>query len=196
MIKRLTDIILSTIALVLLIPFFIVISIIIICESRGGTFYRQTRIGKDRVPFSLIKFRTMRLDADKSGQLTVGVRDPRITRTGAFLRKYKLDELPQLINILKGNMSIIGPRPEVPKYIDMYDPCQLKVLNVRPGLSDYASLEYINENEILGKAEDPEKIYIEQIMPAKLELNLKYIDEQSFLTDLKIMWRTIVSILN
>ena len=133
----------------------------------------------------------MRPDSEKSGQLTVGMRDPRITGIGYFLRKYKLDELPQLLNILKGDMSIVGPRPEVPVYVELYDPCQLRVLKMRPGLTDYASLAYINENEILGKAADPEKTYIEQIMPAKLELNLKYIEEQSFRTDMKIIWKTI-----
>jgi lipopolysaccharide/colanic/teichoic acid biosynthesis glycosyltransferase len=130
-------------------------------------------------------------NAEKSGQLTVGTNDRRITRVGGFIRKYKLDEFPQLINIIKGDMSIVGPRPEVRKYVDLYNEEQLKVLSVRPGLTDYASLEYINENEILGKASDPEKVYIEEIMPAKLQLNLRYIQEQGLKTDLKIIFRTI-----
>jgi len=168
-----------------------VIAFFIKAGSPGGVFYSQIRVGRDKRQFKAFKFRTMRPDSEKSGQLTVGMRDPRITRTGYFLRKYKLDELPQLLNILKGDMSIVGPRPEVPKYVDMYDPCQLRVLNMRPGLTDYASLAYINENEILGQSDDPEKTYIEQIMPAKLELNMKYIEEQSFMTDIKIIWKTV-----
>lgn len=190
MIKRFTDISLAFLALVVLLPLFVLIALLIVCSSPGGVFYRQIRVGKDKNLFSLYKFRTMRPDSEKSGQLTVGMRDPRITGIGYFLRKYKLDELPQLLNILKGDMSIVGPRPEVPVYVELYDPCQLRVLKMRPGLTDYASLAYINENEILGKAADPEKTYIEQIMPAKLELNLKYIEEQSFRTDMTIIWRT------
>lgn len=191
MIKRFTDISLAFLALVVLLPLFVLIALLIVCSSPGGVFYSQIRVGKDKNLFSLYKFRTMRPDSEKSGQLTVGMRDPRITGIGYFLRKYKLDELPQLLNILKGDMSIVGPRPEVPVYVELYDPCQLRVLKMRPGLTDYASLAYINENEILGKAADPEKTYIEQIMPAKLELNLKYIEEQSFRTDMKIIWKTI-----
>ncbi len=195
MVKRGCDIVLSITALALLLPLLILIALLIASGSPGGVFYTQVRVGKDKRLFSLYKFRTMRPGSEKSGQLTVGMKDPRITRTGYFLRKYKLDELPQLLNILKGDMSIVGPRPEVPKYVEMYDPCQLRVLKTRPGLTDYASLAYINENEILGKAADPEKTYIEQIMPAKLELNLKYIDEQSIKTDFHIIWKTIKGII-
>lgn len=137
----------------------------------------------------------MRSNADKSGLLTVGGRDSRITKVGYYIRKYKVDELPQLINVLLGDMSLVGPRPEVRKYVDLYTADQLNVLNAKPGITDYASIEYSNENEILGKAADPEKVYIEEIMPAKLKLNLKYIEEQGILTDLKIIFRTVFKIL-
>jgi lipopolysaccharide/colanic/teichoic acid biosynthesis glycosyltransferase len=189
--KRLFDIISSLIVLSILLPFFIIISLVILFSSRGGIFYKQIRVGKNGREFYLYKFRSMVSGADKKGQLTVGMNDHRITRVGTFLRKYKLDEFPQLINIILGDMSVVGPRPEVPKYVRLYSPQQKKVLSVRPGLTDYASLEYINENEILGKAKDPERTYIEEIMPAKLALNMKYIDEKSFGTDLKIIFRTI-----
>ena len=137
----------------------------------------------------------MRTDSEKVGQITVGGRDPRITKFGYILRKFKLDEFPQLLNVIRGQMSIIGPRPEVRRYVDMYSKEQLKVLSVRPGLSDFASIEYINENELLGKSENPEKTYIEEIMPAKLKLNLKYIQQKSFSTDIKLIFKTIGKIL-
>ena len=133
----------------------------------------------------------MRPDSESAGQITIGGRDPRITKIGYFLRKFKLDELPQLFNIIGGSMSVVGPRPEVRKYVDMYTEEQLKILSIRPGLTDYASIEYIDENEILGKAEDPNEAYINEVMPAKLKLNQKYIDEQSLGTDLKIIFKTI-----
>ena len=137
----------------------------------------------------------MRPDSEKGSQITVGGRDPRITKIGYFLRKFKLDEFPQLLNVIKGDMSIIGPRPEVRRYVDMYSKEQLKVLSVRPGLSDFASIEYINENELLGKSKNPEKTYIQEIMPAKLQLNLKYIEQKSFSTDIKLIFKTIRKIL-
>lgn len=137
----------------------------------------------------------MRVNADKDGLLTVGDRDSRITRSGYFLRKYKLDELPQLFNIIKGEMSIVGPRPEVRKYVELYNEEQQKVLNVKPGLTDFASLEYINENELLATSNNPEQTYIETIMPAKLLLNKKYIGQISLLTDLKIIFRTMKKIM-
>lgn len=137
----------------------------------------------------------MRTDADKKGLLTVGGRDPRITRMGYYIRKYKIDELPQLLNVLRGDMSLVGPRPEVRKYVNLYNAQQMLVLSVLPGITDYASIEYSNENEILGKAADPEKTYIEEIMPAKLLLNLKYIAEKGLLTDIKIIFRTFLKIL-
>ena len=133
----------------------------------------------------------MKPDSDKKGLLTVGGRDPRVTGIGYFLRKYKLDELPQLINVLVGDMSLVGPRPEVRKYVDLYSKEQLHVLDVQPGITDYASIEYSNENELLAKSADPEKTYIEEVMPAKLKLNMKYIEEKSLRTDLKIIFRTI-----
>ncbi|MFZ5553771.1 MAG: sugar transferase [Bacteroidota bacterium] len=192
--KRLFDIISSLVVLTLFIPFFILIAFWIALSSPGGVFYVQERVGKGKKHFRLYKFRTMRVNADKQGQLTIGTNDNRITAAGKFLRKFKLDEFPQLINVLKGDMSIVGPRPEVPEYVAMYNSEQLKVLDVLPGLTDYASIEYINENEILGKAENPEQAYISQVMPAKLGLNLKYIREKSFKTDLSIIFRTILRI--
>ncbi|GAB4139615.1 MAG: sugar transferase [Bacteroidia bacterium] len=195
MAKRLFDIIASLTGIILLLPFFIGISIWISIDSRGGVFYRQLRVGRYGKDFRLWKFRTMRPDSDKKGLLTVGGRDPRVTTAGYFLRKYKLDELPQLFNVLSGDMSLVGPRPEVRRYVDLYNNEQQKVLNVRPGITDYASLEYFSENDLLAKSFDPEKTYIEEVMPAKLELNRKYIDEAGLITDLKIIFRTIGRIL-
>lgn len=193
--KRLFDIIVSATFLIILFPLFTLISIWIILDSRGGIFYTQKRVGRNNVDFSMYKFRSMRPGSDAKGLLTVGERDPRVSRAGYFLRKSKLDELPQLFNILKGQMSFIGPRPEVRKYVDLYNEDQLAVLNVRPGLTDYASLAYIAENELLENSPDPEKTYIEEIMPAKLELNLKYIQEQSLLVDTGILFKTIGKII-
>ncbi len=194
MIKRAFDLFMAFFALLILSPAFIVIIFLILIGSKGPIFYSQIRVGKGNVDFKLFKFRTMYPNSHKSGLLTVGGRDPRITPTGYYLRKYKLDELPQLINILKGDMSIVGPRPEVRKYVEMYNELQMSVLNVRPGLTDYASLEYINENEILGKSDNPELLYIEEVMPAKLEMNLKYIAEKSLTTDIKIIFKTFLKI--
>jgi lipopolysaccharide/colanic/teichoic acid biosynthesis glycosyltransferase len=191
MLKRIFDFIFSFIGFIVLLPVFIVISIIIVCDSRGGVFYRQVRVGKNGKDFKLFKFRSMATGSDKKGLLTVGGRDSRITRSGYFLRKYKLDELPQLINVMIGDMSLVGPRPEVRKYVDLYNDEQKKVLSVRPGITDYASIEYSNENELLARSTDPEKTYIEEVMPAKLKLNAKYIAEQGLITDLKIIFRTI-----
>lgn len=193
--KRLFDIFFSLIGLLVLFIPFIIISIIIVLDSRGGIFYKQTRVGKDGIDFSLLKFRSMATGSDKSGLLTVGGRDSRITKIGYSLRKYKIDELPQLINVLAGDMSLVGPRPEVRKYVELYNLEQKKVLSVKPGITDYASIEYSNENELLGKAENPEEVYINEIMPAKLKLNLKYIEEQGLGTDFKIIFRTIGKIL-
>ena len=190
--KRLFDIIVSILILVLFLPIGLIISAWILIESRGGVFYRQQRIGKHGTPFNMLKFRSMRPDADKSGKLTVGMRDPRITRSGYFIRKYKLDEFPQFINVLKGEMSVVGPRPEVKEFVDLYTPEQQKILSVKPGITDYASLEYFKENELLGRAEDPRKTYIEEIMPAKIELNRKYLKNPGIAQDLLIMWRTFI----
>jgi lipopolysaccharide/colanic/teichoic acid biosynthesis glycosyltransferase len=193
--KRVFDIITSFFGLIVLCPIFLVICIIIPFESSGGVFFTQHRIGKGGKVFKLYKFRTMFANSAAKGLITIGGRDPRITRFGYFLRKYKLDELPQLINVLIGDMSIVGPRPEVQKYILLYSEKQLKVLSVKPGITDYASIEFSDENEILGKASDPIRLYETEIMPKKLELNLKYIEEMSFLTDLKIIVRTVSKIL-
>lgn len=189
--KRLFDIFFSLIGLLVLFIPFIIISVIITLDSKGGVFYKQTRVGKDGVDFSLLKFRSMATGSDKSGLLTVGGRDNRITKIGYSLRKYKIDELPQLINVLFGDMSLVGPRPEVRKYVELYNSEQKKVLSVKPGITDYASIEYSDENELLGKAENPEEVYITEIMPAKLKLNLKYIEEQGLGTDFKIIFSTI-----
>jgi len=189
-VKRLFDILSSLIVLILLSPLLIIISLWIIIDSKGGAFYKQERIGKNQKTFGLYKFRSMRPDSDKKGQITIGD-DNRITKVGKFIRKYKIDELPQLFNILKGDMSVVGPRPEVKRYVDLYNKEQLKVLSVKPGLSDYASIEYFDEQTVLGKAKDPNKEYIEVVMPAKLKLNLKYIKDKSFTTDLKIIFKTL-----
>jgi len=194
MIKRLFDIIFSVLGIIILSPFFIVISICILTTSAGGTIYSQLRVGKNGKEFKLFKFRTMRKDADKSGSLTIGMRDNRITSIGFYLRKYKLDELPQLFNVLAGEMSFVGPRPEVPEYVVLYDEEQRKVLNVKPGITDYASIEYSKENELLANAENPKELYIKEIMPAKLKLNMRYISQMSLITDIKIIVKTIIKI--
>jgi len=191
MTKRLFDLLFSFLGMVVLSPLFLIVSLFIISDSKGGVFYCQKRVGKNNIDFNLIKFRTMMTGADNKGLLTIGEQDQRITKTGRWLRKYKLDELPQLINILKGEMSFVGPRPEVRKYVELYSPEQAIVLSVRPGLTDYASLEYINENQVLSNFSDPEKAYVEIIMPAKLLLNLKYISEQGMITDLEIIFKTL-----
>lgn len=191
MVKRAFDIIFSISGILILSPFLVIISIIILLTSKGGAFYRQIRIGKNGKEFKLVKFRTMRKEADKSGSLTVGMRDNRITGVGYYLRKYKLDELPQLFNVLAGNMSFVGPRPEVPKYVALYNDEQKKVLKVKPGITDYASIVYSEENELLASAENPEELYIKRVMPAKLKLNMRYINEMSLATDVKVILKTI-----
>ena len=188
---RLFDILFSTIGLLVLSPLFLIIYIIIIIESKGGGFYRQTRVGKNGIPFAIYKFRSMRTDADKHGLITVGGRDPRITRIGYYIRKYKIDELPQLWNVLMGDMSLVGPRPEVQKYVDLYTEEQRKVLSVRPGITDYASIEYVDENILLAKSDDPDKTYIEVVMPAKIKLNMKYINNKSLKEYFKIIFLTL-----
>lgn len=189
--KRVFDIISCSLAVILLLPLEMVIAICIVCGSKGGVFYKQVRVGKGNKDFKLLKFRTMRPNADKQGLLiTVGA-DNRITKIGHFLRKYKLDELPQFLNIIKGDMSVVGPRPEVRRYVDLYNERQLRVLSVRPGLTDYASIEYISESELLAKSDNPEKTYIEEVMPAKLELNLKYIEKQSIGEDIRLIFKTL-----
>jgi lipopolysaccharide/colanic/teichoic acid biosynthesis glycosyltransferase len=188
---RFFDLLFSILGLVFLSPLFAFVAIWIKLDSNGPVFYRQTRVGRNNKDFKLLKFRTMVTDADKKGLITVGGRDPRVTQSGYFIRKYKLDELPQLINVLKNDMSLVGPRPEVRKYVDLYNEDQRKVLSVKPGITDYASIEYIDENEILGKAEDPEKVYIEQIIPEKIRYNMKYIHNRSLKEYFKIIFLTI-----
>ncbi len=190
MIKRIFDIVVSFIGLIILLPFLLILAFAIIIDSPGGVFYRQVRVGKDEKPFRIFKFRSMRSGSDKKGLLTVGNTDIRITKVGRFIRKYKLDEFAQLINVFIGDMSLVGPRPEVPKYVEMYTLEQKEILKVKPGITDFASIEYSNENEILAQSNDPEKIYIEEVMPAKLKLNKKYIDTMSLKTDIKLIWMT------
>ena len=187
---RLFDIIFSALGLVVLSPVFAAICLKIKLGSKGGCFYIQERIGKDSKPFGLYKFRTMRIGADSEGLLTVGEHDQRITRIGYLLRKTKMDELPQLLNVLKGEMSLVGPRPEVRKYVELYTEEQRKVLSVRPGITDWASIEYVDENVILGQAEDPDKAYIEQIMPDKIRYNMKWIENQGVVEYFKIIFST------
>ncbi|NBR13979.1 MAG: sugar transferase [Flavobacteriales bacterium] len=194
--KRLFDILFSLFILLLFLPFGLIISILILLESRGGIFYKQERIGKNGVSFKLMKFRSMRTDADKSGKLTVGMRDARITRIGYFIRKFKLDEFPQFINVLKGEMSIVGPRPDVQEYVDLYSEEERKILKVKPGITDYASLEYFEESELLAKSSNPEETYIKEIMPAKLKLNQKYLANPSLGHDIKIIFLTAKRILH
>ena len=191
---RFFDFILSLVGLVVLAPIFIVLAIWIKIDSKGPVFYKQVRVGQNSIDFGLFKFRSMVVDADKKGLITVGGRDPRITRSGYFIRKYKLDELPQLINVLVGDMSLVGPRPEVRKYVDLYTDEQQKVLSVKPGITDYASIEYMDENEILGKSSDPEKTYIEDIMPEKIKYNMKYINNKNLFEYFKIILLTVLKI--
>lgn len=193
--KRLFDLLFAFFILIIFFPFGIVISLLIVLGSPGGIFYRQQRVGKNGKIFQLLKFRSMRSDADKHGKLTVGMRDARITKIGYFIRKYKLDEFPQFINVLKGEMSIVGPRPEVPEYVELYNAHQRKILNVKPGITDYASLEYFKENELLAKSNDPQKTYIEEIMPDKILMNEKYLANPVLTQDLKIIWLTIKKIM-
>ena len=185
------DIIFSLIGLLILSPVFLVIIVLIKATSRGSAFYRQYRVGKGSKDFCLLKFRTMYVNADKKGLLTVGGRDSRITKIGFYLRKYKLDELPQLINVLKGEMSIVGPRPEVRKYVELYTIEQKRALNVLPGITDYASIEYRNENDLLALAKNPEEYYVKELIPKKIELNLKYINNQSLKEYFSIIAKTL-----
>lgn len=173
--------------LVVLSPLFVVIYLSIVLGSKGGGFYSQERIGKGGIPFCLYKFRSMRIGSDNKGLITVGSRDPRITKIGYFIRKYKIDEIPQLFNVLKGDMSFVGPRPEVRKYVDTYTEEQRRVLSVRPGITDYASIEYSNENEILGQSSDPDYVYIHQIIPDKIKYNMRYIENPTLYEYFKII---------
>jgi lipopolysaccharide/colanic/teichoic acid biosynthesis glycosyltransferase len=192
--KRIFDVISSGIGLIVLLPIFLIISVFIIFDSKGGIFYKQKRVGKYEKQFFLYKFRTMYSNSDKKGLLTIGAKDRRITKIGYYLRKYKLDELPQLINVFIGNMSLVGPRPEVQRYVDLYSHEQKKVLTLKPGITDYASLKYSNENEILAQFENAEKAYIERIMPDKLKINLVYVQKNNLGIDIKIIFLTIIKI--
>ncbi len=195
MFKRLFDIIFSTLGIIILSPIFLLLWFTIKIESHGPALFMQTRVGKNNKDFKLIKFRSMYLNSESFGQLTVGMRDPRITNVGYTLRKYKLDELPQLLNVLKGDMSLVGPRPEVRKYVNMYTPEQMMVLEVSPGITDYASIQFINENQLLAKAENPDEYYINNIMPKKLEMNLQYIKSNNPFKDIILILKTIFKII-
>lgn len=193
--KRLFDIVASGLGLIVLSPVFVVLAVWIKADSKGPVFYRQTRVGRDNKDFRLFKFRSMRPDSDKLGLITVGGHDPRVTGSGYYIRKYKLDEFPQLINVFKGDMSLVGPRPEVRKYVDMYSAEQMRVLSVRPGITSLASIRYRNENELLAAAEDPDKCYVEQVMPDKLTIDLEYVDKANIWTDIKLIFSTFKEII-
>lgn len=188
--KRIFDIIASGLGLIILSPLFLILAIWIKCDSKGPVFYRQVRVGKNNKDFRIFKFRSMRVGSDKGSLVTIGGRDPRVTRSGYFIRKFKLDEFPQLINVFVGDMSLVGPRPEVRHYVDYWTPEQMHVLDVRPGITDPASIKFRNENELLEQAEDPEKYYIEVIMQEKLKLYLEYVHNHSFRSDIKLIFQT------
>ena len=194
MLKRIFDVVVSFTGLVILSPFLIIIAIIVVIDSKGGVFFLQDRVGKNGKVFKIIKFRTMTVGSDKKSLLTIGQKDSRITRVGYFLRKFKIDEIPQLINVLKGDMSFVGPRPEVEKYVALYNEEQLKVLTVRPGITDFASIQYKDESTLLANADDPEIFYISDVMPTKLKLNIDYINNRNFMLDVKIIFKTILEI--
>ncbi len=193
-IKRFIDIILSLTGLIIFAPFFLVIAVLIKKEDGGSVFFRQVRVGQNGRPFKIYKFRTMVENAERLGAKVTKEDDPRITEIGKFLRKYKIDELPQLINVLKGEMSLVGPRPEVPKYVEIFKKDYEEILKVKPGITDYASLEYKDENKLLKGAENPEEIYIKEILPVKIKYYKRYIKDISFITDIKLIIKTIMGI--
>ena len=193
--KRLFDIIASGLGLIVLSPLFLVLAIWIKLDSKGPVFYRQVRVGYKNKDFRIFKFRSMRVGADKGSLVTIGGRDPRVTRSGYWIRKFKLDELPQLINVFVGDMSLVGPRPEVRHYVDYYTPEQMHVLDVRPGITDPASIKFRNENELMEKAEDPEKYYIEVIMQEKIRLYLEYVEKHNFFYDMGLIFKTFFVII-
>jgi len=195
MIKRFFDIVFSFFGLLILLPILLIIAIGIKLESKGAVFYRQTRVGRHNQNFKIFKFRTMFVGSDNKGLLTLGDNDNRVTKIGYYLRKYKLDELPQLINVLIGNMSFVGPRPEVRKYVDYYSEDDLQIFKIKPGITDYASIAFRNEAELLKVATDPEKLYVEDIMPKKIALNKKYLKNNSLIADSKIIIKTILIII-
>ena len=192
---RFCDIVFSFFGLLLLSPLFVIVALWIVIDNPGPVFYRQQRVGKDGKDFGLLKFRSMRVGADKMSLITIGERDPRVTRAGYYIRKYKLDELPQLWNVLIGDMSLVGPRPEVRRYVNLYTPEQQQVLAVRPGITDYASIEYIDENRLLAQSSNPDKTYIEEIVPAKITLNMRYIERQTLGEYFKIIVLTFYKLL-
>jgi lipopolysaccharide/colanic/teichoic acid biosynthesis glycosyltransferase len=194
MAKRIFDIVAATTGLLILLPFLVLIALAIALDSKGPILFLQQRIGKGGEPFFLFKFRTMHVGSDKGTAITVGNRDPRITRVGYYLRKSKMDELPQLYNVLKGEMSFVGPRPEVKRFVDLYTPEQRRVLEIAPGMTDYASILFRNENELLDGKSDPVTFYIDHIMPKKLQLNLEYVNSNSFWMDFKIIFKTLIVI--
>lgn len=188
--KRLFDIVASGLGLIVLSPLFLILAIWIKLDSKGPVFFRQVRVGYKNKDFRIFKFRSMRVGADKGSLVTIGGHDPRVTRSGYFIRKFKFDELPQLINVFLGDMSLVGPRPEVRHYVDYWTPEQMHVLDVRPGITDPASIKFRNENELMEKAEDPEKYYIEVIMQEKIKLYLEYVEKHSFFYDLGLIFKT------
>lgn len=188
--KRLFDVVASGLGLILLSPIFMILAIWIKLDSKGPVFYRQVRVGKDNKDFRIIKFRSMRVGADKGSLVTIGGRDSRVTRSGYFIRKFKLDELPQLLNVFLGDMSLVGPRPEVRHYVDYWTPEQMHVLDVRPGITDPASIKFRNENELMEKVENPEKYYLEVIMQEKIKLYLEYVENHSFWGDIGLIFKT------
>lgn len=188
--KRLFDILASGCGLLVLSPIFIIVAIWIKLDSQGPVFYRQTRVGRYNKDFRIFKFRSMRVGSDKGSLVTIGGRDPRVTRSGYFIRKFKIDELPQLINVFAGDMSLVGPRPEVRHYVNYWTPDQMRVLDVRPGITDPASIRFRNENELLEKAQDPERYYIDVIMQEKIKLYLEYVEKSSFWYDIKLIFQT------
>jgi lipopolysaccharide/colanic/teichoic acid biosynthesis glycosyltransferase len=192
--KRVFDILFALIVLICFLPIGILLSLWILLESRGGVFFSQNRVGKDGVSFQLLKFRSMHVNAESLGRITIGSRDSRITKSGYYLRKYKLDEFPQFINVLKGDMSIVGPRPEVREYVDLYTESQRKILQVKPGITDLASLAYFHENELLAKSDNPQQTYIQEVMPEKIRLNEKYLANPSLSQDLVIICKTFAKI--
>lgn len=188
--KRLFDIVASGLGLIVLSPLFLILAIWIKLDSKGPVFYRQVRVGFKNKDFRVFKFRSMRVGADKGSLVTIGGRDPRVTKSGYWIRKFKLDELPQLINVFIGEMSLVGPRPEVRHYVNYWAPEQMHVLDVRPGITDPASIKFRNENELMEKAEDPEKYYIEVIMQEKIKLYLEYVEKHNFFYDLGLIFKT------
>lgn len=192
---RFCDIVFSLFGLLILSPLFLIVALWIVIDDPGPVFYRQQRVGRNNKDFGLLKFRSMRMGADQMSLITIGDRDPRVTRAGYYIRKYKLDELPQLWNVLAGEMSLVGPRPEVRRYVDLYTPEQRIVLSVRPGITDYASIEYIDENRLLAQSKDPDKTYVEEIMPAKIALNMRYINHHTFGEYIKLIILTLYKII-